>query len=230
MRSSTWLRYLRRLGRNSGLEHSFTQYCARRGLVNAVNSKWILLLSSSSPFTVLMLMPGITADKAPSSVRDQIFDHQSDTVRYYLDWEVRFNTQATFLGRPSDEAVQKLARLMTLTVDPNAPTKLTAELSDKLANSKRVVHLSHKSKASLRNSRRNIDPFGLHLRTIRGSRQRNRWMPPCTVRRPTVATECSKKPGSDIFETPTRLHSKLSLLTRLPQHSTKRQARGIPAI
>lgn len=44
LRSSTWLRYLTQLGRNSGLEKSFTQYCARRGLVNAINSKSILLL------------------------------------------------------------------------------------------------------------------------------------------------------------------------------------------
>lgn len=44
LRSSTWLRYLQDLGRKSGLEKSFTQYCARRGLVNAVNSGSILLL------------------------------------------------------------------------------------------------------------------------------------------------------------------------------------------
>lgn len=94
-----------------------------------------------------MLIRRISTDKAPSSVRDQIFDHQSNTVRYYLDQEVRFNTIAAFLGRPSDEVVQKLARLMTLTVDPNAPTKLSPELSKKLSNSKRVVQLSRKSKA-----------------------------------------------------------------------------------
>ena len=87
------------------------------------------------------------ADQAPSSVRDQIFDHQSNAVRYYLDWEVRFNTQAAFLGRPSDDVVQKLARLMTLTVDLNAPNKLSEELSKKLANSKRVVQPSHTSRA-----------------------------------------------------------------------------------
>ena len=99
------------------------------------------------PLAAPMLMLAMTADKAPSSVRDQIFDHQSNTVRYYLDREVRFNTQAAFLGRPSDEVVQKLARLMTLTVDPTAPTKLSAKLSTKLANSKRVVHLCQRSKA-----------------------------------------------------------------------------------
>ncbi len=47
LRSSTWLRYLKRLGLKSGLKHSFTQYVARRGLVNAVNSK-----SSSSPLPI----------------------------------------------------------------------------------------------------------------------------------------------------------------------------------
>lgn len=147
LRSSTWLRYLRRLGRNSGLENSFTQYCARRGLVNAVNSKSILLLYPSTFSRCADADTWRSTDKAPSSVRDQIFDHQSNTVRYYLDREVRFNTQAAFLGRPSDEIVQKLARLMTLTVDPNAPTKLSPELSKKLSNSKRVVQLGRESKA-----------------------------------------------------------------------------------
>ena len=36
------LRYLKRTGRYSGLEKSFTQYYARRRLVNAINSKSIL--------------------------------------------------------------------------------------------------------------------------------------------------------------------------------------------
>ena len=39
LRSGTWLRYLKRLGLNAGLEHPFTQYVIRRGLLNAVNGK-----------------------------------------------------------------------------------------------------------------------------------------------------------------------------------------------
>ena len=35
---------------------------------------------------------------------------------------------------------------MTLTVDPNAPTKLSPELSKQVANSKRVLQLSRESK------------------------------------------------------------------------------------
>ncbi|MCJ1360230.1 MAG: hypothetical protein MMC33_010233, partial [Icmadophila ericetorum] len=96
--------------------------------------------------TTPLLTPEITVDKAPSSVRNQIFDHQSDAVRYYLDREVQFNTQAAFLGRPSDDVVQKLARLMILTVDLDAPNKLSDGLSKKLANSKRVLQLSRISK------------------------------------------------------------------------------------
>ena len=40
LKSSTWLRYLKRLGLSAGLEHSFTQYSIRRGLLNAVNGKY----------------------------------------------------------------------------------------------------------------------------------------------------------------------------------------------
>lgn len=92
------------------------------------------------------LIRDILADQAPSSVRDQIFDHHFNVVRYYLDREVRFNTQTAFLGRLFDDIVQKLARLMTLTVDLNASNKLSEKLSKKLANSKRVVQLSYASK------------------------------------------------------------------------------------
>ncbi|KAL9119296.1 MAG: hypothetical protein Q9187_004151 [Circinaria calcarea] len=39
LRSKTWLRYLTRLGRNSGLEKRLTQYCTRRGLINTINNQ-----------------------------------------------------------------------------------------------------------------------------------------------------------------------------------------------
>ncbi len=146
LRSATWLRYLWWLGHTFRLKQSFTQYCAQRGLVNVVNSKLVLLPMRSSSLTTLILILKITVDKAPSSVQDQIFDHHFNVVWYYLDQKVRFNTQAAFLNHPSDDVVQKLARLMTLTVDLDAPTKLSDELSKKVANSKQVVQLSHTSK------------------------------------------------------------------------------------
>lgn len=67
----------------------------------------------------------IFSNKAPPSVRDQIADHNSAAFRYYIDREVRFDTQAAFLERPSDGIVQKVARLMSLTADVNAPTAPT---------------------------------------------------------------------------------------------------------
>lgn len=105
----------------------------------------------------------ILADQAPSSVRDQIFDHQSNTVRYYLDREVRFNTIAAFLGRPSNGIVQKLARLMTLTVDPNAPTTLSPELSKKVALGWRVLQLSRENKELTRKLKRKYDVVDVPL-------------------------------------------------------------------
>ena len=88
----------------------------------------------------------IIKDKASSFVRDQIFDHHLNAVQYYLNREIRFNTQAAFLDRPSDEVMQKLIRLMTLTVDLDAPNELSGEHSKKVANSKRVFQLDHRSK------------------------------------------------------------------------------------
>ena len=43
LRAKTWLRYLKQLGLKCGLEKTFSQYVARRGLVNAINSKCISL-------------------------------------------------------------------------------------------------------------------------------------------------------------------------------------------
>ncbi|KAI9747625.1 MAG: hypothetical protein M4579_007427, partial [Chaenotheca gracillima] len=106
----------------TGLEHTFTQYVIRRANCNVVN------------------------DNAPASVRDQIMDHYSNAVQYYVDREVRCDTQAAYLGRPSDETVQKLARLMSLTVDPNAPTKLSDEQSRELAKHPKILRLGNKSK------------------------------------------------------------------------------------
>lgn len=39
------------------------------------------------------------ADQALSFVWDRIFNHQLNTVRCYLDREVRLNTIAAFIGR-----------------------------------------------------------------------------------------------------------------------------------
>ncbi|OJD10414.1 hypothetical protein ACJ73_09803, partial [Blastomyces percursus] len=60
LKGSTWSGYLRHLRLVAGLKYSLTQYVWRRSLINAINNK------------------------APSSVRDQVADHESNAVRYYL--------------------------------------------------------------------------------------------------------------------------------------------------
>jgi hypothetical protein len=47
------------------------------------------------------------ADKALASVLNQVADHESNAVGYYLNEIVNFNTQAAAMDRPSDETVHK---------------------------------------------------------------------------------------------------------------------------
>ena len=87
---------------------------------------------------------------APQAVKDQIYDHQesdkaSNATKYYLNEEIRFDTQAAFLDRPFNEIVRQLARNMTLTVDLNASITLSPELSEQVANNKRVLQLQRRN-------------------------------------------------------------------------------------
>ena len=89
------------------------------------------------------LMP--ITDKA-RSVRDQTFDHQQGAVGHYLDQEVRFDTKACYLGRPSNEVVQKMARFASLTADASAPTELSAEQQAKLTTHANLIKLDQRNK------------------------------------------------------------------------------------
>lgn len=82
-----------------------------------------------------------STDKAPASVRDQIFDHKIGSVRSYLDEEVRFDTKACYLGRPSNDVIQRMARLASLTADASAPTELSSEQKAKLSRHPQVMWL-----------------------------------------------------------------------------------------
>jgi len=143
--SATWLHYLWWLSHNSELKQFFTQYCAQHGLVNAVNSKSVLLSMCSFSLTTLILILKITVDKASSSVWNQIFNHHFNAVWYYLNWKIQFNMQVMFLNCSFNDIVQKLIRLMTLN-NLNALTKLFNKLLKKMTNSKWVVQLSYISK------------------------------------------------------------------------------------
>jgi Protein of unknown function (DUF3435) len=51
------------------------------------------------------------------------------------------------MERPSNEAVQKEARLMSLSADCTAPTELTEEQSSRIRSHPTIIHLAQKSKA-----------------------------------------------------------------------------------
>jgi hypothetical protein len=131
MKSRTWGRNIQRLGMKEGLEQNLTQKVLRRGLINAVNSM-TFPLGVPCFYKVGWRFYGwwlthLSIDKAPSSVRDQIADHESNAVKYYINEMVERDTAADFLDRPSNEAVQREARLMTLMADRTAPTGITDE-------------------------------------------------------------------------------------------------------
>ncbi|SLM37821.1 Protein of unknown function DUF3435 [Lasallia pustulata] len=121
--ASTWIRYLKQLCQKAGFQQSFTQYGLRRGLLNVVNNS------------------------APASVRDQIFDHKQGAVGYYLDQEIRFDTESCYLRKPSNEVVQKMAGLASLTADANAPRELLFEQKAKLIQNPQVIQLGQRNKA-----------------------------------------------------------------------------------
>jgi len=63
-----------------------------------------------------------------------------------LNEEVEFDTAACYLKRPSNEVVQKSARLASLTADASAPTELSSEQKAKLAVHPQVVKLGQRNK------------------------------------------------------------------------------------
>lgn len=80
-------------------------------------------------------------DNAPSSVRDQVADHESNAVKYYLNEIVDFDTAAAFHKRPSNEVVQRELRSATLLADNTAPIGLTAAQAQKISRDPEVRHL-----------------------------------------------------------------------------------------
>lgn len=84
------------------------------------------------------LTPRHYSDKAPSSVRDQVADHESNAVKYYLNEIVYFDMAAAFLQRLSNEAVQNEARLVTLMADMTAPTDLNDQQKAQMQNNPRI--------------------------------------------------------------------------------------------
>ncbi|KAL2859811.1 uncharacterized protein BJX67DRAFT_386620 [Aspergillus lucknowensis] len=117
LKARTWARYIKRIGKKTGQEENLTQKEVRRGAINAINNR------------------------APASVRDQVADHESDAVKYYLNETVDFDTAAAFHKRASNEVVQREMRTATLVADNTAPIRLTEEQSRKISNHPTVRRL-----------------------------------------------------------------------------------------
>ena len=103
---------------------------------------------------------------APASVRDQLHDHKigSATAGYYLDQD---DTKTCLLGRPSNEIVQKTARLAGLNADANIPTELSEEQQAKFRTNPKLIRLSKRNKAlTTELNRQGYRPWG----TAKGTR------------------------------------------------------------
>ncbi|KAI9685965.1 MAG: hypothetical protein M1822_003948 [Bathelium mastoideum] len=121
MRGLTARRYLRRLGHAAGFEDTLTQKCLRRGTGNAVDAV------------------------ATAAERDQVMGHShSDIFQFYINPRVRCDVQAAYLDEPSDRALMKVLGRMSLTYDPLAPKRLSAEDSRAVGQNPRVVELRQK--------------------------------------------------------------------------------------
>ncbi|KAL6229872.1 hypothetical protein BDW75DRAFT_249195 [Aspergillus navahoensis] len=117
LKARTWARYIKRIGMKAGQKENLTQKVVRRGAINAINNQ------------------------APASVRDQVADHESNAIKYYLNEKVEFDTAAAFHRRASNEVVQREMRTATLLADNTAPTRLTDEQSQKISDHPRVRQL-----------------------------------------------------------------------------------------
>jgi hypothetical protein len=142
LKASTYSRNIKRLGVIGGLEENLTQKCLRRGTINAINSKAFAAFSQVALYSFSSLT--CSTDKAPPSVRDQISDHESNAVKYYLNEVVDFDTAAAFHERISNEEVQKEARLATLMADMTAPTDLNDKDKDRVRNHPDIKRLAEK--------------------------------------------------------------------------------------
>ncbi|OJD20620.1 hypothetical protein ACJ73_08044 [Blastomyces percursus] len=122
LKATTWARILRWIGKLIGLPVSLTQYYFRRTVINILN------------------------DKVPSSVRDQVADHDSNAVRYYLNQVVHADVWALVMGLPSNEAVQAVALSLRLSADITAPIELTDEQKHRITTDSKIQRLAERNR------------------------------------------------------------------------------------
>ena len=93
-----------------------------------------------------MLISSTWTEKTFASVRDQLFDHKLDATEYYLDQDVQVDIKVCFLKRFFNEMIQKMIRLVSLTVDFNASTKLSKKQKAEFRNHSKILRLSNRNK------------------------------------------------------------------------------------
>ena len=149
LRASTWIEYLKRLEKKTNFQHFFIQYELRRDFLNVVNSMFASFLTHSFSITSIAALNAnfmSITDKTFFFVWDQIFDHQQRTVDYYLNQEIRFDLKICYLNRSFNKMIQKMIRLVSLTVDANVSTKLFAEQKTKLTIHVNVIKFDQRNK------------------------------------------------------------------------------------
>ncbi|WEW61092.1 hypothetical protein PRK78_006581 [Emydomyces testavorans] len=83
-----------------------------------------------------------TVNNVPASVQDQIADHDSNAVKYYLDEVVRTDVKAIVMKLPSRAVVQDVAHSLELDTDLATPYQSTHEQLQQIANHPEVRSLS----------------------------------------------------------------------------------------
>ncbi|KAF2194980.1 hypothetical protein K469DRAFT_698544 [Zopfia rhizophila CBS 207.26] len=124
LRAHTAGRYMKRLGRDVGMEQPLSQSCIRRATGNAVD------------------------DVATVAERDQIMGHgYSGVFQFYINPRVKCDVQAAYLDQPSDKALMKVLGNMSLTYDPLAPTGPTPEDARAIQQHPKIVKLRQRRDA-----------------------------------------------------------------------------------
>ncbi|KAF2729867.1 hypothetical protein EJ04DRAFT_527418 [Polyplosphaeria fusca] len=124
LRAHTVARYLKRLGRDVGMEQPLSHTCIRRGTGNAVDKM------------------GTVAD------RDQVMGHSySGIFQFYINPNVKCDVQTAYLEQPSDTALMKVLSSMSLTRYPLAPNKLSLDDARAIEQHATIVKLRQKRDA-----------------------------------------------------------------------------------
>ncbi|KAI9765990.1 MAG: hypothetical protein M1840_006997 [Geoglossum simile] len=110
-------KYVKRLGRSAGFYQSFSPYCIRRGIANALDSV------------------------ATAAERNLILGHSRSGIfeQYYLTQ--KRDVQSAYIGCPSKDALIRTMGQMSLDRDPRAPKTLTLDQSASIESHPEVKRL-----------------------------------------------------------------------------------------